>query len=154
MASCWLSGSVGRDAYDVIQRMPKSMRFFDMGFGASEGKFNLPMKLGNPIGAAAIFSVFFEFIPLEGGDPCCIWEVENGKYYEMLVTTYSGLYRYNMLDVVRFDGVVGNTPKFVFVAKVPSVLNGIIKLFMAMNLLMWCMLLKNVRISSLILCKY
>lgn len=117
MASCWLSGSVGRDAYDVIQRMPKSMCFFDMGFGASEGKFNLPMKLGSPIGAAAIFSVFFEFIPLGGGEPCCIWEVENGKYYEMLVTTYSGLYRYNMLDIVRFDGFVGNTPKFVFCGK-------------------------------------
>lgn len=117
MASCWMSGSVGRDAYDVIQRMPRSIRFFDMGFGATEGKFNIPMKLESPIGAAAIFSVFFEFVPLDGGEPCCIWEIENGKYYEMLVTTYSGLYRYNMLDVVRFDGFKGNTPKFVFCGK-------------------------------------
>ena len=117
MASCWMSGSVGRDAYDVIQRLPKSIRYFDMGFGASEGKFNLPTKLGSPIGVAAIFSVFFEFVPLEGGEPCCIWEVEDGRYYEMLVTTYSGLYRYNMLDVVRFDGTVGNTPRFVFCGK-------------------------------------
>lgn len=118
MASCWLSGSVGRDAREVLARMPKGIKCFDMGYGASEGKLNVPMKLACSSGAAAVFSVFYEFRPLtKGVRPLFMWEVEDGAYYELIITTYSGLYRYNMLDVVRIDGFFGDTPNIVFCGK-------------------------------------
>lgn len=63
-------------------------------------------------------SVFYEFRPLrEGADTLFLWEVEDGEAYELIITTYSGLYRYNMLDIVRIDGFTGNTPNIVFCGK-------------------------------------
>lgn len=118
MASGWLSGSVGRDAREVLRRMPATTKCFEMGYGASEGKLNIPTKLATASGAAAVFSVFYEFRPLrEGADTLFLWEVEDGKAYELIITTYSGLYRYNMLDIVRIDGFTGNTPNIVFCGK-------------------------------------
>lgn len=118
MVSCWLSGSVGRDAREVLRRLPSNVKCFDMGYGASEGKFNIPTKLACAAGVLAPFAAFYEFRPL-GQDikPLCMWEVEDGAYYELLMTNYSGLYRYNMLDIVRIDGFFGETPNVVFCGK-------------------------------------
>lgn len=118
MVSCWLSGSVGRDAREVLQRLPSKISCFDMGYGASEGKLNIPIALAEAVGLAAPFSVFYEFQPLnKTSKPLCMWEVKVGECYELIVTTYSGLYRYNMLDIVRIEGFVGKTPKLVFCGK-------------------------------------
>ena len=35
-------------------------------------------------------------------------------YYEMLITTYSGLYRYNLHDIVKVRGFTGNTANIEF----------------------------------------
>lgn len=117
MISCWLSAAVGRDAREVLRRLPPYIKCFDMGYGASEGKLNIPTKLASAAGVLAPFSCFYEFLPLDGGQPVCMWEVEAGKHYELLITTYSGLYRYNLLDIVRVDGFVGKTPNIVFCGK-------------------------------------
>ncbi|HSY25190.1 MAG TPA: GH3 auxin-responsive promoter family protein [Polyangiaceae bacterium] len=50
---------------------------------------------------------FFEFVPLEsrGKKPdhrIPLWEVEEGKLYSIVVTTPSGLYAYELGDIVRF----------------------------------------------------
>lgn len=122
----WLAASVGRDVREVLRRLPKKVKCHDMGYGASEGKLTIPMKLGSAAGACAPFNCFYEFLPIEqnpeqdGQDdaqPLCMWEVEKGKYYEMMITTYSGLYRYNMLDVVKVVDFVGNTPVILFCGK-------------------------------------
>jgi hypothetical protein len=117
MVSCWLSATVGRDAREVLRRLPSYIKCFDMGYGASESKLNIPTKLASATGVAAVFSCFYEFLPLDGGDPLCMWEVEAGKYYELLITTYSGLYRYNMQDIVRVEGFIGKTPNLIFCGK-------------------------------------
>ena len=118
----WLAASVGRDAREVLRRLPKKVKCHDMGYGASEGKLTIPMKLGSATGACAPFNCFYEFLPVEqAGDveaqPLCMWEVEKGKYYELMITTYSGLYRYNMLDVVKVVDFVGKTPVVLFCGK-------------------------------------
>lgn len=117
MISCWLSAAVGRDAREVLRRLPAYIKCFDMGYGATESKLNIPTKLARASGVAAVFSCFYEFLPLDGGDPLCMWEVEAGKYYELLITTYSGLYRYNMQDIVRVEGFIGKTPNLIFCGK-------------------------------------
>ena len=118
----WLAASVGRDAREVLRRLPKKVKCHDMGYGASEGKLTIPMKLGSATGACAPFNCFYEFLPIEQKDtpnacPICMWEVEVGQYYELMITTYSGLYRYNMLDVVKVVDFVGNTPIILFCGK-------------------------------------
>lgn len=117
MVSCWLSASVGRDAREVLRRLPAGTKCFEMGYGASECKLNIPTRLSSASGVAAPFACFFEFRPLNGGTPLCMWEVTDGACYELIVTTYSGLYRYNLQDVVRIDGFTGKTPNIVFCGK-------------------------------------
>lgn len=58
---------------------------------------------------------FFEFIPYENGitkeeEIKNIWELEEGKTYEMVVTNFSGLYRYRMNDIVRVTGFYYESP--------------------------------------------
>lgn len=118
----WLAASVGRDAREVLRRLPKKVKCHDMGYGASEGKLTIPMKLGSAAGACAPFNCFYEFLSLEqrgntDAQPLCMWEVEKGKHYELMITTYSGLYRYNMLDVVKVVDFIGRTPIIVFCGK-------------------------------------
>lgn len=53
-----------------------------------------------------------------------IYELEKGKRYCAYVTTYSGLYRYNMNDLVEVGGKFYNTPTVHMVSKV----NGIVSM--------------------------
>lgn len=115
--SCWLGGSVGRAVREIRELLPEDMVFMDCGYGASEGKFNIPVQKNTPAGVAASFGYFFEFLPIGGEKPVCLWEVEDGKSYELIITSYSGLYRYQMHDIVKVAGFAGKTPQLVFECK-------------------------------------
>ncbi|XP_046565323.1 indole-3-acetic acid-amido synthetase GH3.3-like isoform X1 [Haliotis rubra] len=62
---------------------------------------------------------FYEFIPkdcIDKEDPTTVQahEVEVGGEYEMVVTTWMGLYRYRTGDVVRVSSFTGTTPNYTF----------------------------------------
>ncbi|XP_048254438.1 probable indole-3-acetic acid-amido synthetase GH3.9 isoform X2 [Haliotis rufescens] len=62
---------------------------------------------------------FYEFIPkdyIDREDPTTVLahEVEVGGEYEMVVTTWMGLYRYRTGDVVRVSSFTGTTPNYIF----------------------------------------
>ncbi|XP_038901036.1 indole-3-acetic acid-amido synthetase GH3.6-like [Benincasa hispida] len=44
-------------------------------------------------------------------------DVQLGKEYELVVTTYAGLYRYRMGDILRVSGFKNNAPQFNFVCR-------------------------------------
>lgn len=119
----WLSASVGRFVADIRPLLPATTRFMDVGYGASEAKFNLPMAPEDPAGVLSIATTFFEFLPVEGGEPRLAHELEVGKQYEMVITTWGGLYRYNMQDIVVCKGFVGTAPKIEFITKSIEILN-------------------------------
>lgn len=77
-------------------------------YNASEGFFGLQ---DNPADTAMLlmldYGVFYEFIPLEdvgkeNPRTLPLWGVEQGKNYAMVITTSSGLWRYQIGDTVRF----------------------------------------------------
>lgn len=120
LASGWLCASVGRDAREVLRRLPKRVRCFEMGYGSSEAKLAIPLVPATSSGVCAPFALYYEFLPLDANQdarPLPMWEVEVGKYYELVITTYSGLYRYNTKDIVSVDGFVGKTPLIAFNGK-------------------------------------
>ncbi len=119
----WLSSSVGQYINDVKPLMPNTTKYFDMGYGASEGKFNIPFEPNNSAGTLSILTAFYEFIPEAGGTPLLVHQLEDQKCYELVITTWAGLYRYNMKDVVKVQGFTGNTPNIVFQYKSNDVLN-------------------------------
>ena len=123
LALFWLSSSVGSYVEEVKPLLPSATKYMDVGYGSSEAKFNIPMRAGERSGALSIATAFYEFLPEEGGEPVLAHEVEDGKCYELIVTTWAGLYRYNMKDIVRVDGFVGKTPKIEFIRKSSELLN-------------------------------
>ena len=122
-AGFWLSGSAGAGVERLRPLLGDGVVFFDVGYGASEAKINIPMEPGVGYGPLAIASAFYEFIPAGGGDVLTADQLEDGKDYEILLTTYSGLYRYNLHDLVRVRGFTGDTPNIEFISKTREILN-------------------------------
>ncbi|KAJ9170615.1 hypothetical protein P3X46_018709 [Hevea brasiliensis] len=70
---------------------------------------------------------YFEFLPHEPSAPApsrdCpprlvdLANVEVGKEYELVITTYSGLYRYRVGDILRVTGFYNKAPQFRFVRR-------------------------------------
>ncbi|QDU63947.1 GH3 auxin-responsive promoter [Planctomycetes bacterium Pan216] len=94
----------------------------DIGLIASEGRMTIPIADGTPAGVLEITSSFFEFVPVEemdSADPTVLesHELQEGKDYYILLTTSSGLYRYNIYDVVRCVGWHNKTPLLAFLNK-------------------------------------
>ena len=90
----WLSASVGKTVEELLPYLPKTIKLMDVGYGSSEAKFNIPLKPGESSGALSTATAFYEFIPEGGGEPVMAHQTEVGKNYELVVTTWGGLYRY------------------------------------------------------------
>ncbi len=93
------------------------------GFGAvyssSEGTFGIYPELDQDGSVLAIESGFFEFVPpdqWEADHPKTLLatEVQPGESYRILMTNYSGLYRYDIGDVVEVLGFYEQAPLIVF----------------------------------------
>ena len=93
------------------------------GFGAvyssAEGTFSIYHDLNDDGSILAIESGFFEFIPedqWEADHPKTLLatEVKVGERYRILMTNYSGFYRYDIGDVVEVLGFYEQAPLLVF----------------------------------------
>ncbi|XP_047943158.1 jasmonoyl--L-amino acid synthetase JAR6-like [Salvia hispanica] len=91
-------------------------------YGASEGWIGVNVNPKSPPEEATFAVVpnvgYFEFIPLDsGGEAVGLTEVEIGKEYEVVTTSFAGLYRYKLGDVVRVEGFRNGTPEVRFVCR-------------------------------------
>ena len=93
------------------------------GFGAvyssAEGTFSIYHDLNDDGSILAIESGFFEFIPedqweVEHPKTLLATEVKVGERYRILMTNYSGFYRYDIGDVVEVLGFYEQAPLLVF----------------------------------------
>jgi hypothetical protein len=94
----------------------------DVGLIASEGRMSIPITDEGSAGILDIEGSFFEFIPedqeeSENPDALLCTEVEVGKRYFIVLTTASGLYRYNIYDLVEVTGFHNQTPLIAFLNK-------------------------------------
>jgi hypothetical protein len=122
--SCWLAGSVGNYVKNIKHLFSDNIQFMDCGYGATEGKFNIPLELNIPAGPLAIHSGFFEFTSLDDKNTfLTAHQLEDGKIYEIYCTTYSGLYRYAMHDIIKVNGFTGTTPNIQFESKTADFAN-------------------------------
>lgn len=63
---------------------------------------------------------YFEFLPVESTSTEYLMistELEVGKEYEVVVTTYAGLYRYRMGDILQLSAFHNSAPQFRFVKR-------------------------------------
>lgn len=94
----------------------------DLGLLASEGRMTIPFANDTPAGVLDIWSHYFEFIPeaeFESTNPTVLGahELTDGQAYYIVPTTASGLYRYQISDLVRVRGFIGRTPMVEFLGK-------------------------------------
>lgn len=88
-------------------------------YSSAEGMFSIYHSLNDDSSILAIESGFFEFIPedqWEAEHPTTLlaMEVKPGEYYRILITNYSGFYRYDIGDVVEVVGFYETVPLIVF----------------------------------------
>ncbi len=127
LIGCWLGGSSGYHAEKLSTyygNIPKR----DIGYLASEGCVTLPYEDLTSAGILALENNYYEFIPEEAAsnahpEVLLCHELEIGKYYKVLLTNESGLYRYDINDTVRVDKFYNQTPVLAFVRKTDDVLN-------------------------------
>lgn len=121
VVAVWTGGSAGvylRTMAEYYGDVPVR----DHGLSASEGRMTIPLASGCADGVLDVASHFFEFIPARQQDdsnPDVLeaHELEEGGEYLILLTTASGLCRYNICDVVRCTGFCGTTPMLEFLHK-------------------------------------
>lgn len=118
---CWLGGSGGFQA-GLLKVHYGALPIRDPGYRASEATFSLTLEDETPRGMLLLTTNFYEFIPEqaigETNPPVLLaHEVEAGQAYSMVVTTASGLYRYDMNDIVRIEGFHRRAPLVAFVRK-------------------------------------
>jgi len=94
----------------------------DIGLLASEGRVSIPVEDGTSAGILDVTSHFFEFVPEdrmeeESPETFRCHELEIGQKYYVLMTTSSGLYRYDLHDLVRVVGYAEQTPVVEFLNK-------------------------------------
>ena len=82
---------------------------------ASEGVMAIPVSDGCSGGPVAVGVHFYEFVPesqVDRPNPDVLLphQLQEGEHYVVVLTNGSGLYRYDIGDVVRVTGFVGRTP--------------------------------------------
>ncbi len=82
---------------------------------ASEGIMGMPLHDGGSGGVCGVGLHFYEFVPedeIDKPNPTVLLphQVEVGKTYVLILTNGSGLYRYNIGDVVRISGFERKAP--------------------------------------------
>ena len=109
--SCWTEGSARHYLPSLAARLP-GVHIQGKGLLATEGMVTLPLEAAAyPV--LAIHSGFYEFLD-EAGIPHLCDDLQPGQCYEVIITTWAGLYRYRLGDRVRMQGYFEATPMLSF----------------------------------------
>jgi hypothetical protein len=120
--NCWRGGPA---AFYLEKLAPElaGIPVRDVGISASEGFFAVPLESGTASGVLLAGGPYFELEPAGGGEPVGVEGLEEGREYELRISTCGGLWRYSMRDVVRVTGRWENAPLIEFVRKSGSILS-------------------------------
>ena len=109
-----------REQYKRLITSP-NMHYMET-YNASEGFFGLQ---DDPADRSMLlmldYDVFYEFIPMDGGEPVPLWAVETGKNYAMVISTCCGLWRYEIGDTIQFTST--NPYKFIISGRTKHFIN-------------------------------
>jgi hypothetical protein len=112
--SCW-TDAAAKAFVSRLQGLFPHAWIQGKGLLATEGVVSLPL-VGCPSPVLAIESGFYEFLDAKEQPRLCYQLVE-GEVYRVVITTHSGLYRYEMGDRVRVRGWKYQTPLLEFVGR-------------------------------------
>ena len=109
-----------REQYKRLITSP-NMHYMET-YNASEGFFGIQDDPNDKSMLLMLdYGVFYEFIPMDGGDPVPLWSVETGKNYAMVISTSCGLWRYEIGDPIQFTST--NPYKFIISGRTKHFIN-------------------------------
>jgi hypothetical protein len=120
---CWKGGTVGAYLVKFDTYFPQQPPIRDFGYYATELRGSVPLSDEGDAGVVAVGTNVLEFHPAdedrapEGRELLPVERLEVGQRYFVYVTTASGLYRYDMNDIVEVTGHYGKTPLIRFIQK-------------------------------------
>lgn len=111
----WISG-IGDSAFAVQEKLLRDylgetpIHYFS--YTSSECFIGIAMEPDRREYVMIPQSGYFEFLPAddENAQPRTLSELDIGEKYELIVTNFSGLYRYRLGDVVEVSGFCGQSP--------------------------------------------
>jgi hypothetical protein len=131
LIGCWKGGTVGHylnqfDAwFNPDGTHPVPVR--DWGYLSSEARGSIPLSDEGSMGVLTIATNFFEFVEAdaleENRNEPESWpflttdQLETNKEYYIFVTTSSGLYRYDINDIVKVVDYYHRAPQIIFLRK-------------------------------------
>lgn len=113
---------------DKVNYYTDYVPIYSPAYAATEGMIGINPYAKNISYVLTPDTVFFEFIPLEHCNEKSpktynINEIKIGNLYEIVLTNYSGLYRYRLGDIIKVVGYYNNSPKIEFLYRRNQVLN-------------------------------
>jgi len=112
--SCWTHGAAARHIPGLARRLA-GVVIEPKGLLSTEAAVSLPMAGGDdPV--AAVNSNFLE-LQLDDGRSLALWDWQEGDEGRMVITTRSGLWRYETGDRVRITGFRKATPCLLFLGR-------------------------------------
>jgi sterol desaturase/sphingolipid hydroxylase (fatty acid hydroxylase superfamily) len=118
----WTCGSCGIALQAALKLLPENIKVADLGYLSSEFRGSVTYDYSKQSGLPTYKDHFFEFVlkdEWENGESNfkLLHQIEKGHDYYIFITTPSGLWRYNMNDIVRVTGFLNQCPLITFQQK-------------------------------------
>jgi sterol desaturase/sphingolipid hydroxylase (fatty acid hydroxylase superfamily) len=118
----WTCGSCGIALKAALKLMPENIKVADLGYLSSEFRGSVAYRFADQSGLPTYQQHFFEFVEKDKWENgvsefLMLHQLKQNSDYYVFVTTPSGLYRYNMNDILRVTGFVNQCPLIVFQQK-------------------------------------
>ena len=118
---------IGSEAFSVEEKSLKkyigNIPVWHYIYAASESVMAVPVDTDTFNYILYPGSAYYEFRSVDTGEITEIQELEAGKQYELILTTFSGLYRYSLGDVLKVVGFYGRLPIICFMYRSNLILN-------------------------------
>ncbi|MFK7825753.1 MAG: GH3 auxin-responsive promoter family protein [Oligoflexales bacterium] len=117
LVSAWDTGS-SRIWAEKLKRLLAPANFQGKGLWATEGVVSIPINGCNVLAAT---SHFYEFKLISTGEIIPSWQLETGVEVQPILTTGSGLLRYQLFDKMVCRGFLGALPKLEFMGRLGGI---------------------------------
>jgi hypothetical protein len=120
---CWKGGTVGAYLARFDTYFPQRPPIRDLGYYATELRGSVPLSDQGDAGVVAVGTNVLEFHPADGDrapqgtELLPVERLQVGQRYFVYVTNASGLYRYDMNDIIEVAGYHQQTPLIRFIQK-------------------------------------
>lgn len=124
----WCGGSCRFAVSKLRKLMSTTTQIIELGYNASEVRGTINVNIPKNLCLPSLQHVYFEFVTVEDWENdqrhfIGLHELQEHTYYYIFITTSSGLYRYDINDVVQVTGRINETPTLEFVRKGRGVTN-------------------------------